>query len=400
MAPGAACAGVIVAGQTHGFIVKSRKKTDWEPIILEKPLQELLQFTEQGGWVLQVFVVVFLTLLLDFVQKTILRRIHKRLEKTATPWDDALVQSIRAPLSLLIWIVGLTFAASVVQKETDAAIFSAITPIRDLGVITAITWFLLRFISNAQKNLIRHKADTGAEIDHTTLDAMSKLLRLTIIITAMLVALQTLGYSISGVLAFGGIGGIAVGFAAKDLLANFFGGLMIYLDRPFAVGEWVRSPDREIEGTVEAIGWRLTRIRTFDKRLLYIPNSVFTTIAVENPSRMSHRRIYETIGIRYDDVNKMSAITDAVKQMLLEHPEIDSTQTLIVNFNNYAPSSLDFFVYTFTKTTQWIKYHEVKHDVLLKIHDIIAAHGAEVAFPTSTLHIPDGVKIEERTALS
>ena len=113
--------------------------------------------------------------------------------------------------------------------------------------------------------------------------------------------MQLFDYSVSGLLAFGGIGGIAVGFAAKDLLANFFGGLMIYLDRPFSVGDWIRSPDKEIEGTVEDIGWRLTRIRTFDKRPLYIPNSIFASISVENPSRMSNRRIYEKIGIRYDD---------------------------------------------------------------------------------------------------
>ena len=119
------------------------------------------------------------------------------------------------------------------------------------------------------------------------MDAMAKLLRLSVIITAGLVVLQTLGFSISGVLAFGGVGGIAVGFAARDLLANFFGGLMIYLDRPFSVGDWVRSPDRNIEGTVERIGWRLTVIRTFDKRPLYVPNSVFANIAVENPSRMA-----------------------------------------------------------------------------------------------------------------
>ena len=224
---------------------------------------------------------------------------------------------------------------------------------------------------------------------------MGKLLRLSVIITASLVALQTMGYSISGVLAFGGIGGIAIGFAAKDLLANFFGGLMIYLDRPFTIGDWVRSPDREIEGTVEHIGWRQTRIRTFDKRPLYIPNSVFATIAVENPSRMTHRRIYETIGIRYDDAAKMSQIVEAVKKMLQQHHEIDTSQTLIVNFNAFAASSMDFFVYTFTKTTNWVKYHEVKHDVLLKINDIVAAHGAEIAFPTSTLHIPDGVSLTE-----
>ena len=189
-------------------------------------------------------------------------------------------------------------------------------------------------------------------VDATTVDAIAKLLKVSVVITSTLVVLQTLGFSISGVVAFGGIGGMAVGFAAKDLLANFFGGLTIYLDRPFTVGDWVRSPDRNIEGVVENIGWRLTRIRTFDKRPLYVPNSVFTTIAVENPSRMLNRRIKETIGIRYDDAGKMESIVNKVKDMLMNHPEIDTNKTLIVNFNAFAPSSLDFFIYTFTKTTR------------------------------------------------
>ena len=137
---------------------------------------------------------------------------------------------------------------------------------------------------------------------------MARLLRLSVLITAGLVILQTLGISVTGVVAFGGIGGIAIGFAAQDLLANFFGGLIVYLDRPFSVGDWIRSPDREIEGTVEDIGWRVTVIRTFDKRPLYIPNSIFTTISVENPSRMLNRRIYETIGLRYRDSGKVREI--------------------------------------------------------------------------------------------
>jgi len=102
---------------------------------------------------------------------------------------------------------------------------------------------------------------------------------------------------------------------------------------------------------------------------------------------MSNRRIYETIGIRYDDAGKMGRIVEDVKAMLIEHPEIDSKQTMIVNFNKFASSSLDFFVYTFTKTTNWIRFHEIKQDVMLKIIEIIEGHGAECAFPTSTLHI-------------
>ncbi len=168
---------------------------------------------------------------------------------------------------------------------------------------------------------------------------------------------------------------------------------MIYLDRPFAIGDWIRSPDRDIEGTVEHIGWRQTRIRTFDKRPLYVPNSIFATITVENPSRMTHRRIYETIGIRYDDADKVGPITEEVKAMLMAHPDIDQSQTLMVNFNAFAPSSLDFFIYTFTRTTVWTEYHEIKHRILMEIHQIVSKHGAEMAFPTSTVHLPDEVKL-------
>ena len=170
-------------------------------------------------------------------------------------------------------------------------------------------------------------------------------------------------------------------------MANFFGALMIYLDKPFSVGDWVRSPDQEIEGTIEDIGWRRTVIRTFDKRPLYVPNSVFNTISVENPSRMANRRIYETLGIRYDDISVMSTIVDSVKSMLTEHEAIDNSQTMIVNFDAFGPSSIDFFIYTFTKTTDWILFHEIKQDVLLKIAEIIEQAGAEIAFPTQTLHL-------------
>jgi len=344
----------------------------------------------------QVFLVVFATLLLDLVQKRMLGRLEKRVRTTTSLWDDALFDALHQPLSLLIWLLGLTFATQLVGEEADVELFQFVGTVRDVGIIIIITWVLIRFVRQMEQNMVRRAALRGEELDVTTADAVSKLLRISVIITAALSILQTLGISISGILAFGGIGGLAVGFAAKDLLANFFGGLMIYLDRPFAVGDWVRSPDRNIEGTVEKVGWRLTSVRTFDKRPLYVPNATFANIAVENPSRMTHRRIYETVGIRYEDAGKMGAIVADVKQMLQVHPEIDAEQTMIVNFNTFAPSSLDFFIYTFTKTTQWVHYHEVKQDVLLKVIDIIAAHGAEIAFPTSTVHLPDPITLHEK----
>jgi len=338
---------------------------------------------DSNAYLIQAFIVVFGSLIADYIQRRVLKRLYLRLQQTANRWDDALVYAISKPITVIIWAAGISLAAEIIQKSTGAVIFEAAKPIRDTIIIAALAWFLVRLIGNVETTYLKEDEN----YDPTTVDAISKLLRISVFITAALVALQTLGYSVSGVLAFGGIGGIAVGFAAKDLLANFFGGLTIYLDRPFAVGDWVRSPDREIEGVVENIGWRLTRIRTFDKRPLYVPNSVFTTIAVENPSRMNNRRIYETIGIRYDDAAKMAGIVRKVREMLTNHAEIDMRQTLIVNFNAFAPSSLDFFIYTFTKTTNWIHYHEVKQDVLLQVVKIVADEGAEIAFPTSTIHL-------------
>ena len=361
-------------------------------------LSDITQFLEsyikQEDWIVQVFIVVFITAFINWIQKKILFKLIGKLKQTRTEWDHALFIAAQKPLTLLIWVLGLTFAADIVKKQTDAAIFGAIEPIREVGVIVIIVWFLVRLISSAE-NIILEKKQQEEEFDQTTADAIAKLLRVSVVITGALVILQTLGYSISGVLAFGGIGGIAIGFAARDLLANFFGGLTIYMDRPFDVGDWIRSPDRDIEGTVEKIGWRLTTIRTFDKRPLYVPNSVFTTIAVENPSRMFNRRIYETIGIRYDDAAKMRTIVADVKNMLEQHDGIDANKTLIVNFNEFAASSLNFFVYTFTKTTDWIHFHEVKQDVMLKVIEIIESHGAECAFPTSTLHIPEPIRISD-----
>lgn len=362
---------------------------------------QLSQFLEKisnpdttAGWITQVFIVVFGVLLANYILGRLLTRLHAQLKKTEVKWDDALIDALRKPIRLLVWIVGIAFAAQIVEHSTGAAIFQAVTPIRDVGVITTMAWFLVRLVSGIEQNYVEARQREGEAFDRTTVDAIAKLLRVSVIITAALVALQTLGFSISGVLAFGGIGGIAVGFAAKDLLANFFGGLMVYLDRPFQVGDWIRSPDKEIEGTVEHIGWRLTRILSFDKRPIYVPNALFTTIAIQNPSRMSHRRIYETVGIRYDDVAQMEAITREVKAMLVNHPAIDSSQTLMVNFNAFNASSLDFFVYCFTHTTAWTEYHEIKQDVLLRISSIIAEHGAEIAFPTRTLHVPETVSLQ------
>lgn len=344
----------------------------------------------QDFWVFWVFGIVFAVALANFIVGRVLKRLLKRAEATKNLWDDALILALNRPIEWAVWLFGINFAAVATAQLTGTNWSGALSKINQIALIILIAWTLLRFLKRAERN-VTSPDHLRKPMDLTTALAIGKLLQASIILTATLVILQTMGYSVSGVLAFGGIGGIAIGFAARDILANFFGAMMIYLDKPFSVGDWVRSPDQEIEGTVEDIGWRRTVIRTFDKRPLYVPNSVFNTIAVENPSRMANRRIYETIGLRYDDVEMVPGIIDAVKKMLQEHDEIDNDQTMIVNFNAFGPSSLDFFIYTFTKTTDWIYFHEVKQDVLLLVSQIIAEAGAEIAFPTQTVLLPEGL---------
>jgi MscS family membrane protein len=294
---------------------------------------------------------------------------------------------------MLIWLVGLSSAAQIAGAQTTAAVFGVVPTLRAVGIVMTLTWFILRFVRAYEASYVEGLKASGEAVDWTFIQAIGKLVRAAVFITAALIVLQNLGINISALLAFGGMGGIAVGLAARDLLANVFGGLTIYLDRPFAVGDWIRSPDQDIEGTVEEIGWRRTVIRTFDQRPLYVPNSLFTTISVENPARMLNRRIYETIGVRYDDVAQVPAILADVRAYLAANPEIDHSRLLMVNFNQFGASSLDFFIYGFTRTVVWAEFHVVKEEVLLAIAGIIAQHGAEIAFPTRTLHLASELRM-------
>jgi len=342
-------------------------------------------------WMLYVFGIVLFTLFLSFVESKYYFKLQKHFENTKSIWDDAFAWAVHKPLKMLIWVYGATYAAQVAKVPF---IFQ-LTQFRQVGMVVVIAWFLVRFARRVEENFIESDIQKS-KIDNGTASSIGHLARLSILITAGLLIMQILNINIAPIIAFGGAGTVIVGFAAKDLLANFFGALMIHLDRPFQVGDWIRSPDRSIEGTVEHIGWRQTRIRTFARNPLYVPNSIFTTIAVDNPSRMSNRRIKEVVGLRYQDVKQIEAVTTDIKSMLMSHNEIDSTKPCFVNLNSFGPSSLDILIYTFTKTTQWIPFQGIKQEIMLRILKIIESHGAEVAFPTTTLDIPDGIEIKDQ----
>ncbi|SON53208.1 mechanosensitive ion channel family protein [Vibrio tapetis] len=339
-------------------------------------------FLVQQSWFSDVLLITGLSFFIWIAWRIIYARIETLTEKTVNKWDDAVIHALKTPISTLIWCwPAISSIGLILQTYVDSNL-NWLGSIQMLFSIAIAVWIVFRLVNNIETEMLEQNRH-----DETTVQAIAKIARLVFALLGLLSIMQSFGLSLSGLLTFGGVGGLIAGLAAKDLLSNFFGGVMVYFDRPFKVGDWIRSPDRQIEGTVERIGWRMKVIRTFDKRPLYVPNSVFSNIVVENPSRMKNRRILETIGLRYDDSEKVAMIIADVKEMLVNHPDIDAKQTLIVNFNSFGPSSLDFFIYTFTKTVNWVKFHEVKQAILLEVMTIIKKHDADIAYPTQTVNI-------------
>ncbi|WP_213637256.1 mechanosensitive ion channel family protein, partial [Providencia rettgeri] len=286
---------------------------------------------------------------------------------------------------LVLCGVVIVIAQYVDMAATDFDLTFISTSLVNFITISLIALILMRKLFQLANRLEKTQIKKGS--DPTSARIVARVFKTTIFVIMVLLFGEHFGMSLSGLMAFGGIGGIAIGMAGKDILSNFFSGLMLYFDRPFNIGDWVSSPDRNIEGTVVEIGWRITKIITFDHRPLYIPNSVFSSISVENPGRMTNRRIKTEIGLRYEDSDKIGAIVDDIRTMLQQDANIDTSQTLLVYFDAFADSSLNIMVYCFTKTTVWAEWLAAQQAVYLKIIEIVKRHDADFAFPSQTLYV-------------
>ena len=350
---------------------------------------DILSLVLSFKWLFSSAACVLLTTIILFIEKKTYKYLLNKAETTTVFWDDCLIKALYSPLKMLIIVFGFIYAIHfIIQEFIILEAYSALFDvIKILTVNVFLLWFLIRFIDEIESTLFK-LPKKKRRFDKTTIRAISQISSILITILIVLNVIKPVfGVPISALLAFGGIGGIAVALACQDLLSNIFGGFFIYLDRPFDIGDWISSPERDIEGVVEQIGMRLTKIRTFDKTLRYIPNSVFSKIIVDNPSRMSHRRIKMSIGVRYDDAAKIEKIIRDVDAMLHKNDFLDSTMLTYARFLQFSASSIDFEVYAFTKETKRADYLSAKQNVSIKIIAIVEKHGAEMAFPTRTLHV-------------
>ncbi len=326
-------------------------------------------------------ILLFLAIVVHIGLSFTLNKLSKHLDSTKTQIDDYFVDALSAPLKVLVWYGWIYF--SMLQLKVDFPALGQITEYIDITPIVILAWGILRLISSIEKVMLEREA----KVDKDSIRLFTRLIKIAFVFVFVLGFAQYFGYSVSSILTLGGVGGIVIGFAAKDMLANVFGGLMIQMDKPFSTGDWIRTTDKSIEGVVEKIGWRMTRIRTFNKNPVYVPNGIFATIPIETPSRMTNRQIHAIIGIRYDDIAQMQSIIEKVEKLLADHEHIDHEEPCRVYFDLFNASSLDFVIWAFSSVTDSSEFKKIKGKLLLDVADIIANHGAEMAFPTQTLHI-------------
>lgn len=340
------------------------------------------------GWLSEAIGIVIVVFLVNFLAKWILNQLHLFFERKNKYWTDSFIQAIYRPLSYFAY-----FFAAVQSLDLISARVYLPVPIElrhDLFAVAGVLafgWFLMSWKHNVVKQMILKSKRREIVFDQGKISAIDKLCTVIILFFIMLLLLEATDRGMNTIIAFGGIGGLALAFASQEVIANFFGGFMIYLTQPFTVGDWISIPDHSIEGVVEDIGWYMTRVRSLDKRPIYIPNSIFTRLIVITPSRMSHRVFKETINLRNQDLPKIKKIAQEIKEMLQQHFEIDRSQSVIARLACFGTYSADICISACTTVIDNEGFLKVKEDLLFKIAEIIEKNDAAFATPSQNIDI-------------
>ncbi len=307
--------------------------------------------------------------------------LHKLAKKTDNYYDDKIITALKGPLSFTFIIIGMHLFFLLIFNESQT-----IKHILSTLVVYVVFWAILSILE-ALRSVIysitgKFNHDFSVEMGNFIL-AIIKILVGGIGLGAML---QVWGINVTALVASLGIGGLAFALAAKDTAANLFGSFSLLADKSIRIGEWIKVGG--VEGTVESIGMRTTKIRSFQKSLITVPNHIVANNPIENFSRRGIRRIKMRIGLTYStDGETMNTIVQDIKKMLQEHADISQRDTLLVNFESFGDSALNIFIYTFTRTANWEHYLDIREDIHLKIMKIVEENGSSFAFPSQSLYV-------------
>lgn len=325
-----------------------------------------------------LILLIFIALRKIFI-KYIFNALIKIAQKTKTNLDEQFLKAFEGPLSTLFIIVGVYLA--LIYLPLGARENIIIIRLFRIGIIVVVTWGLVNLIGS-KSNFIEALQDR-LKIDDILIQFFSKIIRFILIVMAILMIAQEFDYDVNGFIAGLGLGGLAFALAAKDALANIFGGIIIILEKPFLIDDWIKASS--VEGSVEEISFRSTKIRAFDQALIIVPNSTLANENIINFSKMGKRRVTFNLQFhRHTSDDKLNNTINKIEKVLKSNPNIHP-ETIFVFFDKFSESSLDVFLYFFTNTTIWGEYLAVKEQVNFDIMSIINEEGVSLAYPSQSI---------------
>ncbi len=339
---------------------------------------------EADKYLYAIGIFLFFLLLKTFFRKIIIKILEKLSKKTVTDIDDEIVRVLKKPIDLIFIVVGFKISSDFLDLSPVLSSYISIG-IKSLFTFT-LFWTIFRILSPLSNIMVKsHTKLRGKELGKDLANLITKALQVVIVAIGFISILQEWGYNITGFLASLGLMGMAIALAAKDTVANLFGSLVIFSDKPFRIGDWIKTPD--VEGVVEQVGIRSTKVRTFAQAIVSVPNATLANSSILNWSRMGKRRIKTTLGLTYSTSNEqMQNIVKEIKEMLKEDEDIHQ-DTIYIYFTDFEASSLGIFCYFFTKSTVWAEYMRVKEKINFKMIQIIERNKTSFAFPSTSIYL-------------
>jgi MscS family membrane protein len=344
------------------------------------------------------FIAAFFFLLAGMVLKKISDHIFEQkliplFKKTKVDVDNLFLEAVSKPLGFLLLIGGIAVSLAILPLPLEPNVSGFVFEIVKIAFALDFLWFLFRLVDIGVKYLARLAERTESKLDEQLVPLVSRAIKFTIGAISFLWLMQLMGYNVSSLIAGLGIGGLAVALALQDTLSNFFGSVFIFLDRPFLVGDLIQIED--IEGTVEDIGFRSTRIRTYPATLVSIPNKTMANATIDNLSKRPKRRVTQTIGVTYEtNADQMEKAVSAIKDIIEGEEGVDK-EFIVVRFSDFGNSSLDIMVIYFTRDVNFVQHVEVKEKINLAIMRKLEEFGLSIAFPTRSIYIENLEKGED-----
>jgi MscS family membrane protein len=341
--------------------------------VMGNPVWQYLAF------LIYVVLAFYVSKLLDWLIQVQLR---KWAAKTKTQFDDLILELLRGPVKIIAFVLLLHVGLRLFAWPEWTSMF--ISNGLKIVVACSLTYIAVKFV-DLMVGLWQQRTQATQEglVDHQLFPIIRKTLKIFVVVVAVLVTSQNLGMNVTGLLASLSIGGLAVGLAAQDTLSNLFGAVAIFADKPFRVGDRIQLDT--VDGTVEAIGLRSTRVRNLDGHLVTIPNKTLANANIVNVSKRPNIKTVMNIGVTYDtSAERVERATKILDEVFRPHPK---TADLLISFNKFDSSALNIQVVHWWNSTDYKEYVLGLQQLNLELKRRFDAEGISFAFPTQTVYL-------------